>query len=146
MFQVKHRSHINKERELSEQHIELDKHHMKTVRQRPHYLELEMTAVFLAQDFHYCSVIKSAKHSTMMCISVLVIRRTFPNKSTKLLQLVILIKQFPLINVSFPHQLQPTIMMFIKNEGKLDCRSNTERDCLKGPLFVAVTAQSPVMI
>lgn len=84
MFQVKHRSHISKERELSE-HIQLDKHQMETVRQRPHYLELEPTDVFLAQDFHYCPIIKSAKHWTMMCIFVLVIRRTFSNKSTKLL-------------------------------------------------------------
>lgn len=79
MFQVKHRSHINKERELSE-HIQLDKHQME--RQRPHYLEPERADVF---DFHHCSITESVKHSTMMCISVLAIRRTFPNKSTELL-------------------------------------------------------------
>jgi len=102
MFQVKHRSHINKDCELSE-HIQLDEHQMETVRQRPHYLEPEPADVFIAQVFHYCSIIKSVKHLTMMCVSVLVIRRTFPNKSTKLLKLVILTKQFSLINVSFPH-------------------------------------------
>lgn len=56
------------------------------------------------------------------------------------------ITKHPPINVSFPHWLHPTIMMFIKNKVTLDCRSNIERGCLNSPLLVAATVQSPIMI